>query len=629
VLLLTSLLFFTFGYLSAQEWGKVEGWEWALEPPPEIPDEPALIIFDRGDMKVDLEGITLMRHVRIKVFDKDNIDDVANIDISYHGDQKFSKFKAHTILPNGDKNKIKDEFEKKAGNLKTVAFTFPSIINGCILEYQYQIFHENFGFLEPWYFQNDIYTLKSIFSVTLYPGFEYATWPINIPAHQQQSSRLHVHEFGRLTTRYTWELDSLIPVKAEPFAGAVSNYTAALHFQIRSFKGTGIRFDFPTKWKEIGIELNKIIDEFIDDEDELEELSGKLTAGALNEDEKIAHIYDYVRDSILTRGSGMLDFSEDKFSNLMDNRYGSATAKNLLLTALLQKAGFKAHPLLIGTRGFCKFNPAHVQLNQFNHLVCYVNLKIREYLLDAGNRAVAFPYVPASDRIRSGLLIDAEASRPISLLPPPKRKSSTQLKANINLREDGSAACSTFICVQGYENARYDDYLLDTISQQQIATDILDEFELNYDVEEAVSRYFPEGDSLSIKLVIEIPEFASALGDHMLISPFLIPLVNNPFKSEERQYPIDFQYEFTRYHEITINLPENMIVGDLPDKINRNTDCGKYTRSFLTTGNSIAAILYFKLNKETFLPSEYPGVKEMFDEITETSKDEIAVIVQE
>jgi hypothetical protein len=72
-----------------------------------------------------------------------------------------------------------------------------------------------------------------------------------------------------------------------------------------------------------------------------------------------------------------------------------------------------------------------------------------------------------------------------------------------------------------------------------------------------------------------------------------------------------------------------MTVADLPLNITRNNDCGKYMRSFMTNGNSIAASLYFKLNKATFLPLEYDGLKELFDEVSETSADQIALMIAE
>jgi hypothetical protein len=258
-----------------------------------------------------------------------------------------------------------------------------------------------------------------------------------------------------------------------------------------------------------------------------------------------------------------------------------------------------------------------------------VDLGGGEYILDAGEKAVAFPYVPAYDLIERGLLVDGAASRPISLMPPPDRTSSKQLSGIINLREDGSAICSTFICVQGYENAKYDAYLIDTVSQQQIAEGLMEKLEHNYQVHEALTTYYPEGDSLSMKLVLEFPEFCTKLGENMLVSPCLLPLVDNPFEIEKRQFPIDFQYEFTVSHNIVINLPEKIGVADLPVAINKVENCGKYIRTCLDSGNSISVMAYFKLNKATFLPLEYPDLKCMFDEITETSQDQIALIMQE
>ncbi|MBD3216921.1 MAG: DUF3857 domain-containing protein [candidate division Zixibacteria bacterium] len=623
------LMFFTAQYLSAQDWGDIEEWEKVIQPPAEFADEPAMVLFDKGEMRIDISGMTFIRHVRIKVFDKDNVGDIASVDISYYENDKFSKFKAHTILPNGNKKEVKDKFEKKANHYKTLTFTFPAITDGSILEYQYKIFKQGISSIEPWYFQNPAYTLKSIFSVTLAPGFTYNARVSNLPYHLQNPKKETVREFSVVKSKFMWEVDSLAPARSEPLAGAVSNYKASLHFQLRAYKDRYNDISFMPKWEDIGKGMSKSINESFAESEKLPSLAVELTAGAASLEDTITGIYDFVRDSIWIDETGRRSYYNNDFDRLIEERAGFAIQKNLLLVGLLRECGLNANPFLIGTRGFCNLNPKIVQMSQFNHLICHLGLGDKTYVLDTGERSVVYPYVPSYDLVKAGLLVVGDSSRISNLPLPPERKSSIQLNAVINLHESGSAVCSTFICVQGYENAEYDEYLMDTVSQQQIATGMLEEVEFDYEVHEAVTGYYPEGDSLSIQMVVEFPEFGLSLGNTMLINPCLLPLIDNPFDSDKRQFPVDFQYEYVHYHQVTINLPENMTVADLPVNITRKNDCGKYMRSFMSNGNSIASSLYFKLNKATFLPQEYDGLKELFDEVSETSTDQIALMVAE
>ncbi|MEP0828868.1 MAG: DUF3857 domain-containing protein, partial [bacterium] len=169
--------------IHAQNWGKVTPEEWSLTPPPDYPEANAVIVFDKGTMKVTNEVIKLSRHVRMKVFNKAGADEIGSIDIPFSDDDRLSDLDAQTITPDGKKHQVnkKDIHTKTYGTSKARTFSFPVLDSGCVVEYRYTISNQTYYRLDPWYFQSDLFTLRSEFVLILGPGFTYSSATMNMP----------------------------------------------------------------------------------------------------------------------------------------------------------------------------------------------------------------------------------------------------------------------------------------------------------------------------------------------------------------------------------------------------------------------------------------------------------------
>ena len=94
----------------AQKWGEISDTEWQITPPAEHANAGAIIIFDNGIATAELRGLDFKRHVRIKVFDENDIDNVDDILIEYYHYDKLHDVKAQILRPDGTVLK----FDKKA-----------------------------------------------------------------------------------------------------------------------------------------------------------------------------------------------------------------------------------------------------------------------------------------------------------------------------------------------------------------------------------------------------------------------------------------------------------------------------------------------------------------------------------
>jgi hypothetical protein len=198
------------------------------------------------------------------------------------------------------------------------------------------------------------------------------------------------------------------------------------------------------EWSELGKPYEQSFDDFVDDKDELKAKARSVCADAQNDEEKIAAIYDFVRDNIDTDKSTK---HTAKISEILEQKSASPDDKNVLLAAMLQCLDYDAHPLLIATRDHAKFNPEVRHILQLNHVVCHVTVDSNTFVLDAKDHSVVFPYLPPNDLIYGGVLLDGEDSRAVSF-EPRMRNSGKAINSKIIINDDGSAVCSTCICLR-------------------------------------------------------------------------------------------------------------------------------------------------------------------------------------
>jgi hypothetical protein len=616
------LSFVLAGSVSAQKWGKITEEEWNMQPPDAYPDAKAVVIFDNGALAIQLgHDIYLDRHVRIKIFDKDGADDALTVEIPYMKDDKIKALKAHTITPEGKKKDIKEWFDKKVDELRVKTGTFPAVENGSILEFKYRQVHERYNFLDPWYFQSDLYTEKSRFSVTLDPGFIYNVASSNLPL----ASRKPKQEDTGTQTIFTWEVENLRAAKSEPYSCAREEHLASLRFQLVGFKNQYYDVSFLSNWSELGQSMEEYFSTLDDDPELIKRVADSICGSTDDIEEKTTRLFYYVRDYIETRDD--IDDEEGKFSEVIERGYAGTTVKNILLVEFFRTQGIDAFPFLIGTRDeHGRLNPSVCQINQFNRALCYVKTESGGFALNPGSESSTYPYPSPIDLVEAGLLIDGSKSRIVDLYHRP-RKSGIDLSSEITLHNDGTARCSTTIFIRGYDLDKYDEFIGDTLPAEKIVARLLAvKAMVDYEVVSATSLYDLEQDMLQFDFVLTLPEYGSFMDENIFFSPCILPVKGNPFIREERIFPIDFAYSFKNRQRTRIFLPEGFEIADVPQDVSMAIDGGRFTRSMVHDSTAVDISVNFRIDKPFFSTGEYRDLKDMFEAMELSGSDQVALM---
>ncbi len=94
-------------------------------------------------------------------------------------------------------------------------------------------------------------------------------------------------------------------------------------------------------------------------------------------------------------------------------------------------------------------------------------------------------------------------------------------------------------------------------------------------------------------------------------------LKENPFKQEERKYPVDFLYPRETQGTLIITVPENYKLVTLPEsaKISLQNNAGTFTYIIQQKGNNIMLKYSLNIEKAVFLQNEYKTLKSFYEQV--------------
>jgi hypothetical protein len=133
------------------------------------------------------------------------------------------------------------------------------------------------------------------------------------------------------------------------------------------------------------------------------------------------------------------------------------------------------------------------------------------------------------------------------------------------------------------------------------------------------------------KPVVENYSFKSAnsveiIGDKLIFSPLLFFVTkDNPFKQENRKYPIDFIYPKKLKYIINISTPEGYILESIPKSVSIPMTDKVIDVKYLIDGtdNRVQLIYTIDINESMISAEYYEELKAIFDEIIKKENEKI------
>ncbi|HVV56291.1 MAG TPA: DUF3857 domain-containing protein, partial [Mucilaginibacter sp.] len=377
---------------SIEPFGKVDPSEIALKQCDFEPDANAEVLFDKGNVTISRNNayITIDRHIRIKIFNdkaQNAVGNAANVRILYYSDQHLQwidRVQAETINPDNGNLSVTKVDKKQMftqhvdQELSAMTFTFPDVKPGSILDYEFVMESASPDAFPDWYFQGPLPTRYSELDADIPYFLHYK----NLLRVHQPTVKQEIDKDGQITAI---ALANVPSISAEPYISSVDDNLQCMFSQLLSVNIPGYSDTFSENWNKVGedeVNFDNFGGQF---RRKLEGEEGILdhAKGLKNNDQKIAYIFDTVRNAMKWNGF-YARATDDGTSKAWEKHIGNSAEINLILYHLLMRAGIDAYPIMLSTRTHGKVNPAYSNRFQFNTTAVYIPVDtVPNYVLDA------------------------------------------------------------------------------------------------------------------------------------------------------------------------------------------------------------------------------------------------------
>jgi hypothetical protein len=618
----------------------------------------AVVLFDIGKAEygTDTKGgfaIIYKFHQRIRLMNKNGFD-AATVEIPvYKGnnaEEFLEKVEAATYtLENGqvittkvDKGSMfKDKISK---NFQVQKFTFPNLKEGCIIEYTYTISSPFTQDLHEWYFQGEYPRLWSEYDAWVPTIYNFTVLnqgyiPFAVNKTELTSDNYNIYVPGETASdrgqtirmkldvyHTTWAMKDIPGMKSESFTTTLRNHVAKIEFQLST-----IRYpNQPVKpvmrtWFQVADELMK--DEnfgkpLTDNNGWLSDDVKALTASGTSNIEKAKKIYAFVRDNF-TCTDHTAKYVFTSLKKVFEAKKGSVAELNILLAAMLKKAGFEVHPVLLSTREHGKTYDAYPMLDRLNYVIVQAKVDDNYYLLDASMPKLGFGKLPI-DCYNGSARIIAEMPTIIDLSSDSlvERKLTSIFIIN---SEDGKNMEGSFSSELGYYESYGIRKKLINQTEDEFFKNIKKEYSLDLNLAntklESLSSY---DDPVSVKYDFKYTPDE----DILYINPlFAEATKENPFKSAKRFYPVEMPFTFNETYILDMEIPKGYVVDEIPKsaRVNFNDNEGMFEYIISNDGKNIRLRSRIVLNKATFIPEDYDSLREFFAFIVKKHSEQIVL----
>ena len=291
---------------------------------------------------------------------------------------------------------------------------------------------------------------------------------------------------------------------------------------------------------------------------------------------------------------------------------------------MLEKADIKVSPVLLSTRDHGFVRETTPISSQFNYVICLAVVDEKSFLLDATEKLLSTGMLPERCLNGSGFVISKEGYQWVKLQTTTKSRTvvnadltlsgSGELKGKLQIDRGGYDALASRKRYHSKEESEYVKDFFGSRAWEISKTEIGNAKDINQPLKETYDLVVTEH-------VVSTPEA-------LYFNPVLLNRIeDNPFKLEAREYPVDYSSPFERIYMSRISIPEGYVVDELPQAkvLALPANAGRFTFSVTQVGNLLNVISNFQINKSIFSQTEYPNLREFYNQVVAKQTEQIVL----
>ncbi len=148
-----------------------------------------------------------------------------------------------------------------------------------------------------------------------------------------------------------------------------------------------------------------------------------------------------------------------------------------------------------------------------------------------------------------------------------------------------------------------------------------------------IGEYIVTNEKDLAKPIVETLDFTNdnlteRIGDKIYFNPMLHYTTKvNPFRQENRAYPLDFAFPYQDKYSFTINIPEGYEVESLPKPIaiGMEENIANFVYKIASTGKQIQLSVTVEINYSNISPEYYTSLKTYYKEMIDKQNEKIVL----
>lgn len=510
-------------------------------------------------------------------------------------------------------------------------FSIPEVREGTVIEYRYRMNSDFVTYIPSVVVQHDIPTVRMKATVEI-P--EYLRFNVNTKGYLSINMRENTIA-GRIAgtdvpynvREITTEGRDIPALKKEPFVWNRNEFRSMIDFELSqiAMPFSDVQ-NFSLTWKDVNEALAETdFNSNIRMGNPFKEETAAIVARNLAPRQTLHELLRLVQSHMKWDGKYRLMSSSPR--NAADKGTGNSAEINSVLMAAVKDAGFDVVPLLLNPRSRGRLPLAHPSFDGISTFILRVTL-------DDGKFAYLDGTDPDSDvdLLPTDLLVDRARIYGVSgdvgwcdlsRLAPGNTHINMTLGFDPELSVHGRITerytnVPALRCSSAYGDARSEEEYVEALEEEHHIR--IDSLTINGLRSAHLTQEFT---------MTREPETA---GDFIYLNATIIPfLTENPFKSPERKYPVEFDNPASYTMQGVLRLPEGYVVEELPRAARFNAFDGDITCFYMAqaTNGVIQFNMRFNQKRLIFQPGEYADLQAFYGAVVNMCNGKIVLRKQQ
>ena len=406
--------------------------------------------------------------------------------------------------------------------------------------------------------------------------------------------------------------------KSEAYMTSRDNYITKFEFDLLSVSYPGYYKSYTTSWESVN-------DRLMDHEyfggtlrngaAYINDIAKQIEAKNLPPLERAKAAFEAIK-TVKWNEESWIFTTANTLNKPFKEKVGNSTDINFMLLHLLKKLDIEANPVVISTRSNGLLSPFYPSYEKLDYTMACATIDGKDYLLDATEKELVFGMLPLRCLNQQGRVVTNQKGKWVEIKPIFREQETTMF--NLELDEDFNLKGQINYNRHGYAGYDFRKDYKEFAGEEEFLTSLESKHNglivKDFSITNLDSINKPLQDSYEIQLKNSVEH----INDMVLLNPFLIEkIAKNPFKLEERKYPVDFAYCRNKYLISNIIIPDGYTIAEVPKPIKVVTpDKSLYVLiQYQTTQNKLVTVYKFNINKPMFLPEEYVYLKTVYEQI--------------